>query len=98
MIYSVFILKSRVSYYEYTTYGYSNFTKVLSNFALIFGILGGIGLILVAVFSLDRAGPNGIYHFVAATLIFGGLTISISFLSICMIYHKAHIPKSRSFN
>lgn len=55
--------------------------KKIINSGLAFGIIGAIGYIFVAVFNMDRAGPNGLYHYVFAVVMFGSLIISISIYS-----------------
>ena len=62
-------------------------------FGVAFGLIGLIGLILVGVFSLDRAGPMGIYHGIAAILTFGGFVLCIFIFTLCLICFRGEISK-----
>ncbi|MFX1448475.1 MAG: hypothetical protein ACFFCG_10120 [Promethearchaeota archaeon] len=50
-----------------------------------FGIIGNVSYIFLGVFSLDRAGPNQIYHGIIAFISFGGYIFSIFFFSLNII-------------
>ncbi|KKM25546.1 hypothetical protein LCGC14_1593920 [marine sediment metagenome] len=57
------------------------------------GIIGAIGYIFVGVFNIDRGGPNGIYHYLFAVVLFGGFIISISTFSLYILIYKIKFPK-----
>jgi len=67
--------------------------KNLIKFAVIFGFIGAVGYIFVGVFNLDRAGPNGLYHYLFAVVMFGGLITSISIFSFYILLYKLNISK-----
>ncbi|KKL68240.1 hypothetical protein LCGC14_2126950, partial [marine sediment metagenome] len=56
--------------------------EVISRSGLYFGILGGIGYMGVGIFSLERGGPNGIFHGISAIVAFSGFVFSILFFSL----------------
>jgi len=56
--------------------------EVISRSGLFFGILGGLGYICVGVFSVERGGPNGIFHTISAIVAFTGFVFSILFFSL----------------
>ncbi|MFW9825145.1 MAG: DUF998 domain-containing protein, partial [Candidatus Thorarchaeota archaeon] len=60
----------------------SLFVSITSYGGLISGIIGGIGYLFIGVFSLDRSGPDGLYHGVCAILAFSGFVLSIFFFSL----------------
>ena len=55
---------------------------IISRSGLFFGVLGGIGYMFVGVFSLERAGPNGVFHTISAIVAFTGFVFSIVFFSL----------------
>ncbi len=57
------------------------------------GIIGAIGYIFVGVFNIDRGGPNGIYHYLFAVVLFGGFIISISTFSIYLLIQEIKFPR-----
>ena len=61
--------------------------NIISRSGLCFGISGGIGYICVGVFSLERAGPNGILHGLSAVIAFSGFVFSILFFSLHAFVH-----------
>jgi hypothetical protein len=69
------------------------FRKRLINYGLIFGIVGAVGYLFAGVYNVDRSGPNGIYHYLAAVATFGGFIISISIFSYYILIYKVNIPK-----
>ncbi|KKL67511.1 hypothetical protein LCGC14_2134250, partial [marine sediment metagenome] len=60
--------------------------EVISHSGLLFGILGGVGYICVGVFSLERAGPNGIFHTISAIVAFTGFVFSVLFFSLHALF------------
>ena len=56
------------------------------------GVVGGIGLILVGIFSLERS--FGIAHGISSLMAFGGYVISILAFSVSIIKYNTTIPKS----
>ena len=59
-----------------------NHIDYVSRTGLYFGIVGGIGYMCVGVFSLERAGPNGVFHGLSAIVAFSGFVLSILFFSL----------------
>ena len=54
------------------------FDYKLHRYSTSIGILGSLGIIFVGIFSLDRKGPQGLYHSVSSLMAFGGFTIALS--------------------
>ena len=71
--------------------------KILSKAGLILGIIGAIGYVGIGVFSLDRAGPDEIFHKIAAILSFGGMVASIFVFSLGIIISNSKIHKWLGF-
>lgn len=69
------------------------FKSITSHTGLIFGILGGIGYLFIGIFSLDRSGPDGLYHGVFAILAFSGFVLSIFFFSLRFILEERILPR-----
>ncbi len=69
-------------------------TNGLLRYGTLIGIFGGLGYIFVGIFSVERAGPNNIYHNSFAGLAFSGFVISIILYSISIVFFQAKIPKS----
>ncbi len=70
---------------------YPSLFSCLKNIGFIFGIIAGLGLLIAAIFSVDRVGLGKFYHYIGAVLFFGGAVISISSLNICKTYYKPDI-------
>ena len=68
--------------------------SIILKLAVIIGVCGGIGYFFVGIFSLERAGPNNIYHGLSAGGAFLGFVISIILFSIYIIFFQNRIPKS----
>jgi hypothetical protein len=68
-------------------------SKKLINSGLLFGIIGAIGYIFVAVFNMDRAGPNGLYHYLFAVVFFGGFISSISIFCFYFLFNKLNFSR-----
>jgi hypothetical protein len=78
--------------------GYDNVRKILNTkalikFGVIFGVIGSTGYTFVGLFNMDRAGPDGMYHYLFAVVFFGGLITSISIFSFYIFILKGNIPK-----
>jgi len=62
------------------------------------GVVGNVGYIFLGVFSLDRAGPEQIYHGIIALISFGGFIISIFFFSLNIVLsHKCKLKNLGAF-
>ena len=73
-------------------YKSSKHSVLFVEFGVALGIIGNIGYIFLGVFSLDRAGPGGIYHGIMAFISFGGYILSIFFFSLNIILsHKCKL-------
>jgi len=59
------------------------------------GVVGGIGIMLVGIFSLERS--FGIAHGISSLVAFGGYILSIFAFSISIIKYNTTIPKSLAF-
>jgi hypothetical protein len=68
-------------------------SKKIINSGLAFGIIGAIGYVFVAVFNMDRAGPNGLYHYLFAVVFFGGFTSSISIFCFYFLFYKVNFSR-----
>ncbi|MFW9822045.1 MAG: DUF998 domain-containing protein [Candidatus Thorarchaeota archaeon] len=60
--------------------------RIITRLGFMFGVFGGLGYICVGVFSLERAGPNGIIHSISAITAFAGFVFSILFFSIPALF------------
>jgi len=91
-----FFLKSRISHLipVFQTSKKLNIYSLLSKSAYSSGIIGNIGYFFLGIFSLDRAGPNRIYHNSCALISFSGFIFSIFLFSFCILTLKIYIPKS----
>ncbi len=69
-------------------------TNGLLRYGTLIGIFGGLGYVCVGIFSVERAGPNNIYHNSFAGIAFSGFVISILLYSISIVFFQAKIPKS----
>ena len=69
-------------------------TNGLLRYGTLIGIFGGLGYLFVGIFSVERAGPNNIYHNSFAGLAFSGFVISIILYSINIVFFQVKIPKS----
>ncbi len=73
-------------------YKSSKHSVLFVEFGVALGIIGNIGYIFLGVFSLDRAGPGGIYHGIIAFISFGGYILSIFFFSLNIVLsHKCNL-------
>jgi len=90
-----FFLKSRISYLipPFRTSKKSSIYSILSKSAYSSGIIGDVGYIFLGIFSLDRAGPNRIFHNSCALISFSGFFFSIFLFSFCILTLKIYIPK-----
>ncbi len=62
---------------------------------LTFGMIACIGLVMGAIFSVDR--DPGIYHYFGAILFFGGAVISISFINTYKTCYKPDFKRFLGF-
>jgi len=75
-------------------YKKSKHSLLYAKIGLVSGVPANLGLIFVGIFSLDRAGPNLIYHGIAAFFAFVGIAVSIFFFSLNIVLsHKCHLKK-----
>ncbi len=96
LILTFFLIKKKIVYlYNFKDKNFRNpgISKNLIKVGVIFGIIGAIGYIFVAIFNLDRPGPNGLYHYLFAIVMFGSLITSISIFSFYIILFKVNISK-----
>ena len=86
------------------TYSFSNKLEIryknsknsllYAKIGLITGVPANLGLVFVGIFSLDRAGPNLIYHGIAAFFAFAGIAVSIFFFSLNIVLsHNCNLKK-----
>jgi hypothetical protein len=74
------------------TYKSSRYSALFLEFGVALGVIGNIGYVFLGVFSLDRAGPGGIYHGIISFISFGGYIFSIFFISLNIILsHKCKL-------
>ncbi len=75
-------------------YKNSKHSLLFAKVGLVSGVAGNLGLVFVGIFSLDRAGPNQIYHGISAFFAFAGISISIFFFSLNIVLsHKCNLKK-----
>jgi len=87
-----FSIKLKVQYKN------SNHSMLFAKIGLVSGVVGNLGLVFVGIFSLDRAGPEQIYHGIAAFFAFSGIVVSIFFFSLNIVLsHKCALKKLVSF-
>lgn len=73
-------------------YKSSRFSLLFVELGVALGIIGNIGYMFLGVFSLDRAGPGGVYHGIIAFISFGGYILSIFFFSLNIVLsHKCRL-------
>ena len=73
-------------------YKHSKHSILFLEVGILAGIVGNISYILLGVFSLDRGGPEQLYHGTIAFLSFGGFVVSIFFLSLNIVLsHKCKL-------
>lgn len=96
LILTFFLIKKKIVYlYNFKDKNFRNpgISKNLIKVGVIFGIIGAIGYIFVAIFNLDRPGPNGLYHYLFAVIMFGSLIISTSIFSFYILVFRINISK-----
>ena len=72
----------------------SKHSLLFAKIGLVSGVLGNLGLVFVGIFSLDRAGPDQIYHGISAFFAFCGIAVSIFFFSLNIVLsHKCNLKK-----
>ena len=73
-------------------YKSSKYSLLFVEFGVALGVIGNIGYVFLGVFSLDRAGPGGIYHGIITFISFGGYILSIFFFSLNIVLsHKCKL-------
>ena len=96
LIISLIFIKKKLTYLRNLNNGSYRGEVIHENvikLGLMMGIIGVIAYIFAGVFNIDRGGPNGIYHYLFAVVLFGGLIISISTFSIYILIHKIKFPR-----
>lgn len=79
-------------------YKKSRYSIIFLKIGVVFGIVGSISYIFLGVFSIDRAGPEQLFHGLATFLSFGGYIASIFFFSINIILsHKCKLKNLGAF-
>lgn len=71
--------------------------SILLKLGVIIGVFGGIGYFFVGVFSLERAGPNNIFHGLFAGGAFLGFVISIILFSLYILFFQNRLPRLIGF-
>jgi hypothetical protein len=74
----------------------SNFVHVLLKIAVITGIIGSIGYMLVGILSLDRA--SGIGHTIASVIAFGGFIVGLSSFGFIIFKYSSRMPRIIGLN
>ena len=72
----------------------SKLSQILLKTGVVIGFIGAIGYVFIAVFSLDRAGPNRIYHNIFAIIAFVGFLFFILLFSFHLIFLQSYFPKA----
>jgi len=76
------------------TFKNSRHSALFAEFGVALGVIGNVGYVLLGIFSLDRAGPGGIYHSVFSMISFGGYIFSIFFFSLNIVLsHKCRLKQ-----
>ncbi len=88
IIFNILWFNQISSYFIYSKKRSSIFTS-----GFLTGIIGSVCYILVGIFSLDRAGPNGIIHGIFAILAFTGFVSSIFISSHYLVFYSHQTPK-----
>lgn len=79
-------------------YKNSKHSTLFAKIGLVSGITGNLGLVFVGIFSLDRAGPEQIYHGISAFFAFSGIVVSIFFFSLNIVLsHNCALKKLGAF-
>jgi len=74
------------------TYKNSRLSALFAELGVALGVIGNVGYVLLGVFSLDRGGPEGIYHSVISMISFAGYIFSIFFFSLNIVLsHKCNL-------
>lgn len=60
---------------------------------LIFGIIGSIGISCVGIFSLERAGPQEVWHGIFSLIAFGGYILSLFTFGILIFKCSREFPR-----
>jgi hypothetical protein len=83
-----YYLTKRLNHQLFNQHPFSNY---LLQYTMLSGILGSLGIILVGVFSVDRA--CGLCHSISSVIAFGGFTISLLLFGLIIIHFETSIPK-----
>ena len=76
----------------------SKHSLLFAKVGLVSGVVGNLGLVFVGFFSLDRGGPDQIYHGISAFFAFSGIVVSIFFFSLNIVLsHKCNLKKLGAF-
>jgi len=65
----------------------------VQKYGLILGIIGSIGIACVGIFSLERAGPQGVWHGLFSIIAFGGYILSLFTFGILIFKYSMELPK-----
>lgn len=75
-------------------YKNSKHSLLFAKIGLVSGVSANLGLVFVGIFSLDRAGPNQVYHGISAFFAFAGIAVSIFFFSLNIVLsHECNLRK-----
>jgi len=74
------------------------FMYKLHRYSVIIGVIGSFGYIFVGVFSLDRKGPQGIFHCIASFIAFGGFVIALFTFGLVIFCYNSEVPKIIGIN
>ena len=87
-LFTTFFIRKKLKVF----YRDSKHSKTFVEIGAVLGLVGATGYMLLGVFSLDRAGPEDLYHGIIAFLSFGGFIASIFFYSLNIILsHKCRL-------
>ena len=67
-------------------------------YGLLIGVMGSLGIMCIGIFSLDRAGPQGVWHSIFTYVAFGGFIFSLFTFGIIIFKFSMEIPKILGIN
>jgi hypothetical protein len=81
ILFNILLFDQIYSYFIYSQKMFSVFKT-----GIITGFIGSVAIIMMGVFSLDRAGPKGLIHGIFAIIAFAGYVVSILIFSYYLIF------------
>jgi hypothetical protein len=70
----------------------------ISRYGAIVGNVGSIGIMSVGIFSLDRSGPFGAFHFISTIVAFGGFIVALLTFGILLYKMNSTLNKAIGIN